>query len=422
MATCETCVPGFSRRHFLRFSLGGGAGLAAARLPHALMAQETKARQAAGPAAKSVILLWMGGGPSQLDSFDPKPGRPNGGEFKAIDTTAKGMQFSELLPTLASQGKHLSVLRTVFTGEGAHERGQFVMHTGMAPVPGLEIAAAGTVVSYEKGPKEFPLPHFIALDPPVMPQSTVFGEDYLPYAVANIDNPLPNLRRNVDATRDKDRIDLLFEGGKEWDKRHRQKPVAKLESAYEKSENVMNTPLLKAFDYREEPEALRKQFEGRFATHCLLARRLVQAGCSFVEIGLGGWDTHYQNWKLLRGLLPQLDRGMGNLVRDLAEKDLLKETLVVWAGEFGRTPVPNGGGRDHYSTGFSVVLAGGGIQGGRVVGNTGPDGTTPDRPISPGNLFATIYKACGINPEKKYVTEGRGIKYAYQGTPLKDVF
>jgi hypothetical protein len=431
MANCGTCHPGFSRRSFLRFSLGAAA---ASAVPGYAAAQQTVAgkrpEQSKGKGAKSVIMLWMGGGPTQLDTWDPKPGQKNGGETKAIDTTIPRVQFNELLPICASQAKHMSVIRSMATREGAHERGTSLMHLGINAVQAVPIAPLGTIVSYEKGEKDFPLPHFIAMDPPLIPQSAVFGEDYLPFRLNNADNPIPNLRRNVGADRDKLRASLLLEQNKDWDSKRLQSEVRKVEAAYVKSEDVMNTPLLKAFNYNEEPAELRKAYGQRFGVNCLLARRLVQAGVSFVEIGMGGWDTHNDNFNAMGRMLPTLDAGMGTLIKDLAEKDMLKDTLVIWAGEFGRTPSVNAGrGRDHHANGFSVVLAGGALAGGRVYGDTGANGEGCSKPVPMHNLFATMLAACGIDPNKKYEAEGRKVKYASNngnastsGTPIKELF
>jgi hypothetical protein len=431
MMNCEKCVPGFSRRNFLRFSLGAGAGVAAASLPHSLLAQDTQAKQASGRSAKAVIMLWMGGGPTQIDTWDPKPGSKNGGEFKAIPTTGGPlMSFSEHMKVCATQGKYMSVVRSMNTHEGAHERGTSLMHIGINPVQGLEIPPTGTVVSFEKGKSDFPLPHFIAIDPPLIPQASTFGDDYMPFRLNNAENPIPNIRRNVDAGRDKERAALLLDQNKEWDGKRIQKEVTKVEKAYVKSEDVMNTPLLKAFNYHEEPADLRQQYGDRFGVNCMLARRLVQAGCSFIEIGIGGWDMHADVFGNCKRMLPTLDAGMGTLIKDLAEKDMLKETLVIWAGEFGRTPSINAGkGRDHHADGFSVVMAGGGLAGGRVYGDTGPNGDQCQQPVPMHKLFSTIYHACGIDGNKEYETGGRKLKYAYlkgslsrSVTPLKELF
>jgi hypothetical protein len=431
MMNCDKCAPGFNRRSFLRFSLAGAGGAVASSLPHKLLAQATQAKQSSGRTAKAVIMLWMGGGPTQIDTWDPKPGSKNAGDFKAIPTTGgSNMMFSDQLPICASQGKHMTIVRSMNTHEGSHERGTSLMHIGIQPVQGLEIPPTGTVVSFEKGRKDFPLPHFIAIDPPLIPQSTTFGDDYMPFRLNNADNPIPNIRRNVDASRDKARAALLLDQNKDWDGKRQQKEVQKVEAAYVKSEDVMNTELLKAFNYGSEPSELRQQYGDRFGVNCMLARRLVQAGVSFVEIGMGGWDMHADVAGGCKRNLPAVDKGMGTLIKDLAEKDMLKETLVIWCGEFGRTPNINAGkGRDHHADGFSVAMAGGGFAGGRVYGNTGPNGDQCMQPVPIHNLFASMYAACGINGDKKYETEGRKIKYVSQngsvstsGTVIKELF
>jgi hypothetical protein len=424
MATKEI-VPGFDRRNFLRFSLGAGAGLAAAGMSHAALAQQTVAKQkeSGGKGAKSVIMLWMGGGPTQYETFDPKPGTPNGGALKAIDTSVPGVKFGELMPTLAKQAKHMSIIRSMATGEGAHERGTSLMHIGMTPIQGLAIPSTGTVIGFEKGRKDFPLPHFIAIDPPLIPQSAVFGEDYLPFRLNNAQNPIPNIRRNVPDDRDKQRAALLLEQNKDWASLRQQSEIRKVESAYVKSEDVMNTPLLKAFNYNEEPAELKAKYGGRLGVNCLMARRLAQAGVSFIEIGYGGWDMHNDVAGGCKGRVPELDKAMGTLIEDLAEKDMLKETMVIWCGEFGRTPSVNGGqGRDHWANGFTVAMAGGTLARGRIHSDTGPNGASCNKPVSIRDLFATIYSSCGIDYEKKFDSEGRKIKYATNAKPVATFF
>lgn len=408
MRNGEKPIPGWTRRNFLRFSLGAGA---AASLPQGVRAMQADPKRAPARTAKAVILLWMAGGPSQIETWDPKPGCRNGGEFKTIDTTGGPMmKFSELLRICATQARHLNVIRSMYTHEESHDPGASLMHLGLAPLKGHPISPMGTVISYEKGGKDFLLPHSIAIDPPLVPQTSAFGEEYLPF------------RLNAPESR----LDLgAFLQGQvaEWAKKRWAKDL-------QKAEEVMNSPLLRAFDCQEEPDDLRRQYGGRFGQNCLLARRLVQAGCSFVEVGLGDWDMHADVSGNCRRLVPVLDAGMGTLIRDLAEKDMLKETLVIWAGEFGRTPAINAGkGRDHYADGFSVVLAGGGLAGGRVCGDTGPYGDQCQRPVFLHNLFATVYQACGIDPNRTYETQGKRLKYAPRGydlsrsgSPLKELF
>jgi hypothetical protein len=420
MQRCDKCVPAVSRRGFIRFSLGAGAaGLAGASGALDVLGQQgtvAEKRKEGGGKARAVIMLWMGGGPSQIDTFDPKPGQKNGGEFKAIDCAgARGMQVSEHLPITASQGKNINIIRSMCTGQGAHEIGTSLMHLGTRQIPGLAIAPLGTVVSYEKGAKDFPLPHFVAIDPPLIPQSAVFGDEYLPFPLNNAQNPIPNLQRNVGADRDRERAKLLIEQNKDWDSKRQQPEITKIEKAYVKSEDIMNTPLLKAFQYGSDPKA--SEYKGHFAVNCLMARRLVEAGCSFVEIGNGGWDTHDNNFDALKRKLPEIDNGMGTLIKDLSESGLLKECVVLWCGEFGRTPDINPGkGRDHWANGFSVMMAGGNLGGGRIAGDTGPNGAACNKMVPIQNFFATVYKAVGIDHNKEYVTESRKFKYTEKGS------
>jgi hypothetical protein len=206
----------------------------------------------------------------------------------------------------------------------------------------------------------------------------------------------------------------------------------KLDDYYDRALNLIASGRAReSFELDRESKDVRDLYgRNTFGQSCLLARRLVEAGCSFIEIGMGGWDMHADVAGNCKRSLPSLDAGMGTLIKDLAEKDLLKETLVIWCGEFGRTPSINAGkGRDHHADGFSVVMAGGGFAGGRVYGDTGPNGDQCQKPVPIWNLFASIYKACGIDGNKKYDTEGRKIKYVSQngsvstsGTPIAELF
>lgn len=416
---CTVCS-GISRRTFLKFSMGA-AGLAATNPWRALWSQDTVA---AAAKTKACILLWMGGGPSQLDTFDPKPGRKTGGAFKAIPTNVRGLHFSEHLPRLAQVANKLSVIRTLSHTEGAHERGTYLMHTGYSPIGGLDFPPTGSVLSYELADKNFPLPNFVTVSSPQVPLSSIFGDEHLPFAIANIDNPIPNLMRPVEPEREKNRLALLAKQEEEFRGNREGRETTKHEVAYRKAEDLMTTPLLKAFNIHEEPEEVLKRYGQGFGRYCLLARRLVEAGVKCVEVSLGGWDTHQNNFELTQRNLLELDPAFSALIEDLSRSDLLQETLVVWAGEFGRTPEINPqNGRDHWTKSCAAVLAGGGIQGGRVIGETDKDGMEiANRPVTVPDFFATIYKCLGIDPEKKYAVEGRKVKYAYNGKPIKELF
>jgi hypothetical protein len=405
-------MSGIRRREFLA---AGAAATLGCVFPPALQDPPRK--------IKGVIWLWMGGGMSQIDTWDPKPGHKNGGDFKAIDTTVRDIQLSEHMHVCASQMQHLALIRSMATHEGSHEHGTYLMHTGRRLQGGYDIPSIGTVLAFELGRKQFPLPPHIAIDPPLIPQASPFGDEYLPFRLNNADNPIPNVRPTVDAATDRERALLLKSQNQEWGSDRRQEEVSRVEASRLKAEEMTATPLLEAFNYKAEPAALRAEYGDRFGINCLLARRLVEAGCAFVEIGLGGWDMRADNFGNLKRMLPTCDAGLGTLIKDLAGKNLIRDVLVVCATEFGRTPSINAGkGRDHHADGFTIVLAGGGLKGGRVHGNTGPDGQACADPVSPSDLFATIYKACGVDWTKTYDAGGRSFRYVQGGAPLADLF
>jgi len=398
------------RRSFLRFMAAGTAAMAFA--PGRALARAGKS-----PKAKSVILLWMGGGPSQLDTFDPKPGVETGGEFRAIDTPVRGMRVAEVLPRVAAQGKQLSIIRTLTTREAAHDRATHLLHTGYEPIQNLEFAPLGTVVSSETAEDDYPLPTFIALSPPAIPRSRVFGVRHLPFTVENVNDPIPNIGTGVTGRRAMARDQLLAEQDGEFREDRRGAALERAKESARKAADLMTTPLLEAFDLKKEPEEVRARYGKGFGEKCLLARRLAAAGVPFVEVGLGGWDNHANVCRAVRRNCEQLDRGMGALLADLARTGQLDETLVLWMGEFGRTPRINGRkGRDHWSRSFAVALAAGGVEGGRVVGRTDRLGMEiVSRPVTPEDLFTTIYHTLGIDPDDEYVTEERSVRYGGSG-------
>lgn len=403
---------GIGRRAFL------GTG-AAALLSHALPALG----QDAPRRVKGVIWLWMGGGMSQIDTFDPKPGSPYAGQLRAIDSTVAGVQVCELLPGCAAAMKHLSLIRTVCTHEGDHARGTFLMHTGHLQDGGYGIPSIGTILAQELGNPESPLPKHVAIDPPRIPLGSPFGLDCLPVSLRSANDPIPNIRRSVEQSRDRDRLALLGEQNKDWNALRQQEEVLRLAAADDAAEDLMNTPELKVFNYLEEPAELRAAYGDRFGLNLLLARRLLQRGCAFVEVGMGGWDIHSDMPGNMKRRLPTLDAGLSTLVRDLVEKKMLSDVVVVLATEFGRTPSINAGmGRDRQADGFSVVLAGGALRGGKVYGDTGADGSHPTPPVSAPDLLATILRACGVNERTKYRSAGRMFRYVDGGEPIADLF
>jgi RNA polymerase sigma factor (sigma-70 family) len=354
------------------------------------VATAKKPKEEPGKKPRHAIILWMSGGPSQVDTFDPKAG--NIALFKAIDTNVKGMQFSEHLPILAKQANHLAVLRGVGHRDGDHMRGTHLMRAGQ-PAGGIDFPSLSCVLGKELGGESAKLPRLVSIDPSSEPGTPGFGPGFLgakygPLIVGGRWPGGPKLGA-------KDNLPVPDgEAFEELDK---------------KNAAAMRKAIAKAFDLDTEKAAMRDAYgRNRFGNGCLLARRLIEQGVPVVEISLPGWDTHANAAGTTESLSAQLDAGMGALVKDLHERKLLDSTLIVWMGEFGRTPKINANaGRDHWPFGFSVVLAGAGIKGGQAIGKTSADGSTVDEgAVSPQELLATVYQAVGVDPATKNAGPG----------------
>ncbi|MBI3856820.1 MAG: DUF1501 domain-containing protein [Planctomycetes bacterium] len=383
------------RRRFLGF---GAASLGLAALPRRLGARQDPVKRVRG-----VIWLWMDGGMSQAHTWDPKPGTGT----LARATSVEGIRISELLPTCAGQMRQLSILRSVSHGAGDLEVAARLMHVGQLVHDTRDLAPIGTILASELGTKDHPLPKHLTIGRCPVLRTAHFDEEFQPFPLnANPLNPFPNLARLVEPARDDERSALLREQTREWAGQHRQAAVQTLETAGLQAGRIADTPFLKAFDLDGEPVDLRAAYGGIFGQNCLLARRLVEAGCPFVELGLGGWKS------FSKPVVDVLDLALGTLVRDLQEKKLLKDVLVVCATPFGREPGPTLNA-DPAPNRFSVVLAGGLLAGGRVVDKA---------PLPVKDLFATIYAACGIDPASTYDAQGRKEKFAAGGKPLAELF
>lgn len=401
-----------TRRDFLRTGFGGLVGaIAASRWDLRLLAQEAASKRT----AKACILLWMSGGPSQLDTWDPKPGKETGGPIKTVETSVTGIHISEYLPKVAQQMKHLAIIRSMTTKEGNHDRGTYLMHTGYAPQPTVAHPSIGSIITSEIPNPEFDLPSYISINGPAH-DAGFLGPRFNPFIIQNPQRPPENLfpPGGLDAARLDRRMKLLESVEKDFaETRNSPQSVAHKE-IYQKAARMQKSPLTKLFDLTQEKDALRKEYGmHNFGQGCLLARRLVENGCRFVEVQLGGWDTHQDNFERVKGLCGTLDPAMATLVRDLADRGLLEQTMVIWMGEFGRTPKINvNAGRDHFPRAWSTVLAGGGVKGGQVIGSTDATGNeVKDRPVRTSDLFASIAQAFGLNPQKEFISpEGRPIK------------
>jgi hypothetical protein len=346
----------------------------------------------AGKAAprRSVILLWMSGGPSQIDTFDPKPGNATGALFGAIDTNVKGVQISATLPRLAKQMHRLALIRSLTHGDGDHQRGAYVMRTGHTPDGAIDYPSVACVLAKELGDPRPELPKHISIAP--LPRAIFpagFGRGFLS---ERYDPILVAVRDGFGGPEAKPSEMLRLPPAEAFDT-----PARGKGEAHRKA-------VARAFDLGEEKAAVRDAYgPSLFGQGCLLARRLVEAGVPVVEVTLPGWDTHANEPALLPKVCGELDAGLAALLKDLHDGKRLDSTLIVWMGEFGRTPRINlQQGRDHWSNGFTVVLAGAGIKGGQVIGKTSADATQIDeRPVTPAELLATVYQAVGINPAKE---------------------
>lgn len=402
----------FTRRRFLNGAIGAGAGSFLGLLrPEVLFAQPSKNRK-----ADSVILLWMGGGMSHLDTLDPKPGTPTGGPFAAISTAVKDIRISEKLPRLAKEFKDLSLIRSLTSKEGSHERATYMMHTGYMPISSFQHSTLGSVTWKMLGQKNPDLPAYISIGRETWPAGFL-GSNYAGFQIENPDRPAQNLEYHgsVDDKHFQARLKLLNEFDRKFAAEHRGAEVIEAyANHYKAAYKLMKSRSVAAFDLSGEPAPIRQRYgETYFGQGCLLARRLVQAGVRFIEVSFGGWDTHQQNFDRVAELSATLDQSVSALVADLRAKSLLERTLVVLASEFGRTPEINGNeGRDHWPRVWSAMLAGGGITGGRVHGESTPGGHEVAKdPVQIGQLHATVCKALGIDPTAQNTApDGRPIR------------
>ncbi|MEO6811349.1 MAG: DUF1501 domain-containing protein [Isosphaeraceae bacterium] len=418
---------GMSRRHFMGHMATTAMTLPAFQFVSALQAQADTIRKN----NKSLILLWMGGGPSHMDTWDLKPESKNGGEFKPIDTAAPGIQICEHLPTIAKQFKHLSIVRSLNSKEGNHDRGTYMMHTGYAPNPTVVHPGFGSVCSMELGHKlgdDFSLPHCVAINTPGE-GAGFLGMTHAPFYIQNPNAPVSNLLppKEVNALRMRRRLAILGMSEKNFLAQNRGQAAKDHQAVYTKTIKMMNSQYTNAFKLDQEPAAVREAYgKDSFGSGCLMARRLVEQGVSFVEVSLGGWDNHNDIFNTLsRGNLPKLDKAMGTLVSDLAQRGLLDKTMIVWMGDFGRTPKINqNGGRDHWPRSWSVVMGGGGLKGGQLVGSTDKDGIDVSGPeTGVMDIIATMTKGLGIDLATQYTTpNGRPIKLVDGGKPIKELF
>jgi hypothetical protein len=415
-----------SRRGFLRrVAVGATAGLGVLGWKEAVALHADELRKK----GMACILLFMRGGPSQFETFDPKPNTEHGGPTKAIATAASGVQIAEGWTQTAKVMNDVAVIRSMTNKEGEHQRAAYQLHTGYAPLASIKHPSLGALVASEIAPKEFDLPHFVSVGNRLATLGSGFlGMQYAPFIVQNA-NQMPtnvDLPGGVSDKRFTRRLDLLKDLEQDFADAGGAPRVEEHRAVYGSASQMVLSPRLKAFDLSQEKESVRDRY-GRspFGQGCLLARRLVETGVTFVEVESNGWDTHQDNFTRVKSLAEGVDPALAALVGDLKERGMLNRTLVIWMGEFGRTPRVNPNtGRDHYPRAFNVALAGGGVKGGQVIGKTSDDGTdVKERPVTVADLFCTFCQALKINPRKENIgTLGRPMKIVDGGAPVKELF
>jgi hypothetical protein len=426
---CGSPDHALDRRGFLGAVAAGALAFAADMtaldvLTAPALAGELKQRQ------KRVILLWLAGGASQLETFDPKPGAPTGGPFRSIPTTVPGIHISELMPRMARRMKHTCIIRSLNTKNGDHGGGAQLMMRGRRDEPSLKYPDLGAVLARELGQAQSRVPDYVSIYSATegrgaAPGTSGFlGSRYAPMELTTGMTP-ENLRR-LEAISDLDhqqRGELRDLLSRRFARGRSSAVLGSHNEAYQRVRGLMASESL--FDIAREPQSVRDRYgPTQFGEQALVARRLVEAGVPFVRVARAWWDSHGQNFETHQELVPELDHVMAALLDDLEARGLLEDTLVITLAEFGRTPQINPSlGRDHFATAWSATLSGCGVRGGSVYGKTDAKGeTVVDGQVGPAELFATIYRALGIDHQKSYRVGSRPVPLTEPGTkPVQDV-
>jgi hypothetical protein len=413
----DPCRP--SRRGWL--VAAGGLGLTFTLPALAPRAAERRGRER----PRSLVTLWLAGGPSQLESFDPHPGTAIGGPTRAIDTAIPGVRIAADYPLVAAILDRFALVRSVVSKEGDHERGTHALRTGYRPDPTLVHPSLGAIAAHELPAVGLEIPRYVALGTAGFPsRGGYLGATFDPYEVSVPGRAGQNLVPPVTADRQGRRLAALdtlsrsFATGRDEAARR-----TLHDHTVKEALTMMSSEQLEAFSIEKEPTAVREAYgDTPFGRGCLVARRLVETGVRGVEVSLGGFDTHADNFTAHRDLAGALDPALAALVADLERRDLLASTALVVTGEFGRTPRINPlDGRDHWPHGFSCLLAGSGLAAGTVIGETDPEGVArlPSDPVDVADLSATILTALGIDPAREVETSiGRPMRFS-TGTPIK---
>lgn len=379
---------------------------------------------------KRCILLWLAGGASQMETWDPKPGTDNGGPFQSIQTNVTGIRISELMPRMAQRMQHTAIIRSLNTRVGDHGGGARMMMRGRRGESNLDYPDLGAVLARELGRDDTPVPDYVTYYTATEGRGNVTPghSGFLGARYGSMDLTQSNVPENIAASNISDhdhaaRAELrnLFSTGFEVGRSS--EGANSHHQAYDRVRGIMANRNL--FDVTREPQRIRDQYGPTlFGQQALAARRLVEAGVPFVRVGRAWWDSHGQNFETHQELVPELDRVMSALLDDLEVRGLLENTLVITLAEFGRTPRINSQlGRDHFASAWSASLSGCGIRGGSVYGRTQEDGQrVADGEVGAAEVYATIYSALGINPHRNYYVGSRPVPLVDPGTEaIEDV-
>ncbi|MEO1997993.1 MAG: DUF1501 domain-containing protein [Planctomycetaceae bacterium] len=373
---------------------------------------------------RAMILLWMAGGPSQFETFDPKRDTNVGGPTKSISTAVPGIQIAEGWEQLAAQMNDVAIVRSMTNKEGSHPRASYQMHTGYLPSGSVKHPSLASNIAQQIANPESELPSVVSVG---QTQGAGFlGVDYEPFVVNRPGEMPQNVASTVAAPRYKRRLGLLDQLEGEFANSGGEQVVESRRGLYRKASAMVLSQQTEAFKIDGEPEEVRQRYgDSNFGRSCLMARRLIEAGVTFVEIVCRGWDTHDNNFERTTQLAQQVDPATATLIQDLKQRGLLDSTLVVWSGEFGRTPRINARtGRDHYPRSFNLLAAGGGVRGGQVVGATEANGSAiADRPVSVSDLFCSICHALKVDPRHESISPlGRPMKLVDGGEVVTELF
>lgn len=426
---CGSPAHSVSRRAFLGGALAGTAALTADMTQLDLFQQRALAAELKKK-DKRVILLWLAGGASQLETWDPKPGRPTGGPFRAIQTSAPGVHISELMPKMSQRLNHTAIVRSLNTKIGDHGGGSRMMHFGRREEPTVKFPELGSMLARELGRADSKVPDFVTFYTATegrgnaVPRPGFLGSRYAPMFLTTENKP-SNLARLEDITKldHKERADLRDLLSNRFTQGRKSTALGSHNEAYARVPGLMSSE--KLFDVSQEPQKMQDRYgKTLFGQQALIARRLIEAGTPFVKLSRAWWDSHGQNFETHLELVTELDHVMSTLIDDLQERGLLEHTMIITLAEFGRTPNINGSlGRDHFARAWSASLTGCGVQGGSVYGSTDEDGQhVKDGEIGAGELFATIFQALGIDHQKEYHIGSRPVPLTNPGIqPIKEM-